>query len=193
MVKVFLTIRTKFEDLMSNLPLIDPATATGATAELLATVQANLGITPNMTKAMANSPAVLKSYLEFSGALAGGTLRPAVREQLALAIAQSNTCAYCLSAHTYIGEHVAKLSADDIAHARQAKASDPKIAALLRFAVAINVGHGTISRDDVANVHQAGATDAEIAETIAHVALNVLTNYFNKAADVDIDFPLVQA
>jgi hypothetical protein len=29
----------------------------------------------------------------------------------------------------------------------------------------------------------------EIAEIIAHVALNVFTNYFNVAAEVDIDFP----
>jgi uncharacterized peroxidase-related enzyme len=176
---------------MSNLPLVDPTTATGITAELLAAVQANLGVTPNMTKAMANSPAVLKSYLEFAGALSGGTLRPAVREQLALAIAQSNSCAYCLSAHTYLGEHVAKLSADEITQARSGEASDPKVSALLRFAVAVNVGHGSVSAADFVAVRQAGATDAEIAETIGHVALNVLTNYFNKAADVAIDFPVV--
>lgn len=176
---------------MSNLPLVDPATASGAAAELLAAVQANLGIIPNMTKAMANSPAALKSYLEFSGALAAGALRPAVREQLALAIAQRNSCGYCLSAHTYIGEHMAKLSTDEIADARRGTSEDPKVAALLSFAVAVNAGRGDVSAADVDAVRQAGATDAEIAETIAHVALNVLTNYFNKTADVAIDFPLV--
>lgn len=36
-----------------------------------------------------------------------------------------------------------------------------------------------------------GFFDGEIAEIIAHVALNVFTNYFNIAADVDIDFPKV--
>ena len=36
-------------------------------------------------------------------------------------------------------------------------------------------------------------TDGEIAEIIAHVALNVFTNYFNRAAQTDIDFPLVTA
>ncbi len=39
----------------------------------------------------------------------------------------------------------------------------------------------------------AGASDEEIAETIGQVALNVLTNFFNKAADVEIDFPVVEA
>jgi len=40
-------------------------------------------------------------------------------------------------------------------------------------------------------VRQAGLSDGEIAEVVAHVALNVFTNYFNKAAEVDIDFPRV--
>lgn len=42
-------------------------------------------------------------------------------------------------------------------------------------------------------MRDAGGTDEEIAETIGHVALNVLTNYFNKAAGVEIDFPVVAA
>ena len=42
-------------------------------------------------------------------------------------------------------------------------------------------------------VRAAGYTDGEIAEIIAHVALNVFTNYFNRAAQTDIDFPLVTA
>ena len=37
----------------------------------------------------------------------------------------------------------------------------------------------------------AGFSDGEVAEIIAHVALNVLTNYFNIATDVEIDFPRV--
>ena len=43
------------------------------------------------------------------------------------------------------------------------------------------------------SVRAAGYTDGEIAEIIAHVALNVFTNYFNRAAQTDIDFPLVTA
>jgi len=38
---------------------------------------------------------------------------------------------------------------------------------------------------------RAGLSDAEIAEVIAHVALNIFTNYFNNAADVEVDFPKI--
>lgn len=178
---------------MSALPLVDPTTATGPVADLLAAVQRGLGVTPNMTKAMANSPALLKGYLELSGALGTGVLGPAAREQIALAVAQDNVCSYCLSAHSYLAEHVAQLSAEDITAARKSSAADPKTAALLAFATAVNDTRGSITATELATVRAAGVTDEEIAETIGHVALNVLTNYFNKAAAVDIDFPVVAA
>lgn len=178
---------------MSNLPLIDPATATGKAADLLAAVQQSLGVVPNMTRAMANSPALLDGYLALSGALSKGAFSAATRERLALAVAQDNTCDYCLSAHSYLAEHAAKLPADEISAARKATSEDPKTAALLTFAVAVNASRGDISTADLDAVRSAGADDREIAEVVGHVALNVLTNYFNKAAAVDIDFPVVTA
>jgi hypothetical protein len=41
-------------------------------------------------------------------------------------------------------------------------------------------------------VKQAGLSEAEIAEIVAHVAINVLTNYFNIAVETEIDFPVVR-
>ncbi len=54
-----------------------------------------------MFRAIANSPAALEGYLGLNGALAKGTLEPATRERIALAIAEVNGCDYCASAHTY--------------------------------------------------------------------------------------------
>jgi uncharacterized peroxidase-related enzyme len=113
----------------------------------------------------------------------------ATRERIALAVAQRNGCSYCLSAHSYLAERVAHLDAGDIAAARSAASADPKTAAILAFAAAVNDGRGTVTSQDLAAARAAGLSDEEIAETIGHVALNVLTNYFNTAADVAIDFP----
>lgn len=178
---------------MAQLPLVDPATAAAPVSELFTEVQRRLGATPNMTRAMANSPAVLSGYLELSGALNRGVFDAATRERIALTVAQGNSCSYCLSAHSYLAEHVAHLGADEIAAARKATASDPKTAAVLAFAAAVNDGRGSVTGEELAAARAAGLTHEEIAETIGHVALNVLTNYFNKAVEVDIDFPVVPA
>ncbi len=178
---------------MSNLSLIDPASASGPAAELLAGFQKRLGVIPNMTKAMAHSPAFLQGYVDLNAALSRGVLSPAVQEQIALAVSQDNSCNYCLSAHTYLAEHVAHLSEDVIAAARRSESADAKTAALLAFATAVNDTRGSVTAQQFEAVRAAGASDEEIAETIGHVALNVLTNFFNKAADVIIDFPVVEA
>ncbi|MDT0306198.1 carboxymuconolactone decarboxylase family protein [Streptomyces sp. DSM 44917] len=170
---------------------VDPAAATGPAAELLAEVRRTLGLTPNMTKAMANSPALLRGYLALSGALAGGVLPAGVRERLAIATAEYHGCAYCLSAHTYIGAHLAKVEEEELDAARRAQASEPHTAALLALSDAIARGRGAVGDEALRAARSAGVTDAEIGEVVGHLALNVLTNYFNLLAGVENDWPPV--
>lgn len=175
---------------MPRLNAIDPQTATGKAKELLDGVQKKLGLTPNMTRTMANSPAVLEGYLNFSGALGAGSLNAKLREQLALTVAEANACEYCLSAHTAIGKMVG-LQADELAASRRATSSDPHVEAALRFAREIVVTRGAVNNEDVNRVRAAGYSEGEIAEIIAHVALNIFTNYFNTVAQTVVDFPKV--
>jgi uncharacterized peroxidase-related enzyme len=175
---------------MSRLSPIDPSNVTGKQKDLLDSVRSKLGIVPNMTRVMANSPAVLEAYLSFSGALASGVLDAKTREELALLTAQENHCNYCLSAHSAIGKMVG-LSHDEIAASRGGEGTSPKTTAALVFAKNVLDTKGQISEADLATARSAGLSEGEIAEIIAHVALNVFTNYFNVAADVDIDFPKV--
>jgi alkylhydroperoxidase family enzyme len=70
---------------------------------------------------------------------------------------------------------------------------DPKASAALQFARAVVERRGDVREQDLGGVRAAGYSDGDIAEIIAHVALNVFTNYFNRAAHTEIDFPLVAA
>ena len=177
---------------MTRIHAVDPTTAEGKSKTLLDAVQKKLGRTPNMTRVMAQSPAVLESYLAFSGALASGSLSAKVREQIALTVAEANACNYCLSAHTAIGGMVG-LKADAIADARSAKASEPKVHAILALARSIVVAKGKLDDRDLSTARNAGLTDGEILEVTGNVVLNILTNYVNHVADPEIDFPAVHA
>jgi uncharacterized peroxidase-related enzyme len=167
---------------------VDPQTAPSKAKELLDAVKAKLGIVPNMTRAMAVSPAVLEAYLGISGALAHGALPPKVREQLALGVGQANRCDYCLSAHSAIGKRVG-LTDRAVLESRRGHSEDPKTDALLGFARTLVEKRGLVTDADVDAVRAAGGGDAEIAEVVAHVALNTFTNYFNNVANTTIDFP----
>jgi uncharacterized peroxidase-related enzyme len=177
---------------MNRIQQIDPASATGKTKQLLDAVQSKLGIVPNLTRVLANAPAALEGYLNFSGALAGGTLNARVREQIALAVAQGNHCDYCLSAHTFIGGKVG-LAAKDIADARLAIGTAGKDDAMLKLASNIVLQRGEVSEAALAAARSAGLTDEEIVETTANVALNIFTNYINHVAQTVVDFPEVKS
>jgi uncharacterized peroxidase-related enzyme len=173
---------------MPRLNAVDPQTASGKAKELLDVVEKTFGMTPNTMRTMANSPAVLEAYLNFSGALAKGKLSARLREQIALTVAEANICEYCLSAHSTIGKLVG-LSEDEISASRQAQAGDPKSQAALQLAHLIVVTRGELDDADVNAARQAGLDDGEIGELIANVSLNIFTNYFNHIAQTVIDFP----
>jgi uncharacterized peroxidase-related enzyme len=174
---------------MSRIPALDPAGTTGTAADLLATVQALLGATPNMTRVMANAPVVLDGYLALSAALGKGRLNAGTRERIAIAVADTNDCNYCLAAHSYLGTSVAKLTPDEVSAARRFQSADPNAKAILQLTEAIVRDLGAISDEQLAGARAAGITDGEILESVAHVALNYLTNAVNRLADTDVDFP----
>lgn len=175
---------------MQRINAIHPAEATGKTKTLLDGVQAKLGMTPNLMKTLASAPAALEAYLSFGAALGTGILDARFREQIAIAVAQANSCEYCLSAHATIGR-MAGLTPEDIAGGRQARTEDPRRNAGLRFAQTVLVQRGDVSDAALANVRSAGFTDGEITEIVANVAVNIFTNYFNLVAGTEVDFPRV--
>ncbi len=175
---------------MQRIHAINPAETTGKTRRLLDGVQAKLGITPNLMTTLAAAPAALEGYLTFGAALGSGTLDASFREQLALAVAQANSCEYCLAAHTALGQ-LAGLTPEQIAAARGSHSEDAKRDAGLQLAQAIVVQRGEISDAEFARVREAGYSEGEIAEIVANVAINILTNYFNLVARTEVDFPRV--
>ena len=165
-------------------------TSPAASQPLLEQIDKAFGTTPNMFKAVSNSPAALKSMWGAFGALAGGTLGARLGEQIAVAIANRNRCEYCLAAHTVLGRN-AGASMEDMAAAQVGKSEDPRTAAAIAFALAVVEQRAQVSDADMERLRAAGFDDGEIVEILAHVALNVFTNYINVTLDVPVDFPRV--
>lgn len=171
---------------------LDPTTAEGRTKELFDIVHKKFGMVPNMMRTMANSNAFLDGYLSLSGALAKGSIRPALAEQIGLAVANANACNYCNAAHSFIGEKLAGLNVPAIDLAREGRAADTREQAALTLARVLVEKRGQVTDTDVDAARKGGLTDAAMAEVVGHVALNVLTNYFNNTALTAIDFPEVE-
>lgn len=175
---------------MSRINLVSTETATADQAALLDAIQGKLGMVPNFLKVLANSPAALKAFLGLHTISEDGDLDPQTRERIAVAIAQGNSCEYCLSAHSAIGRK-AGLSGDELDANRTGTSLDARAAEAVVFAKALNENLGDVTQAEIDAVRKAGYSDAEIVEIIAHVGMNILTNLVGKASRVDIDFPKV--
>ena len=175
---------------MAQIKIVDPAQATGMSKELLTALQNKIKSVPNLAKALANSPAALKAWIDFEGALAKGSLNAKLRQEIALAVGQKNGCEYCVSAHTVIGK-LTGLTDQQTLSSRNGQGTSPKATAALAFARELLEKRGQVPASSVLALRDQGFTDGAIAEIVAHVALNIFTNYFNIVLDVDVDFPRV--
>ena len=177
---------------MARLSIPTLETAPEASKPTLDAVHKQLGVVPNLFRLIGNSPAALSAFAGFQGGLSK-TFDVKTRERIALAVAQVNGCDYCLSAHTYLGLNMAKISPEEIAMNRKGASSDARANAAVHFAATVAKERGHVESADIAAVREAGFTDAQIVEIVALVAENSFTNYLNEVAKTEIDFPVVRA
>lgn len=173
---------------MNRLKLHDVASAPEGSKPLLEGVQKRFGRVPNFFGLMANSPGVLKGYLDVQTDLATTGLPAKLRELIAIYAASWNECGYCFAAHTaaakkfhYTDEQLERMLRGDL--------DDAKLGAALVFVRRLLETHGGASEDDIATVRAAGYDDAGIAELIATTAAQFYSNFLNRAMDTEVDFP----
>jgi hypothetical protein len=73
-----------------------------------------------------------------------------------------------------------------MAAALQGKSGGVREAAALRFATALVEKRGRIDDAELKAVTDAGFTPGEVSEIVAHVVVNIFTNYFNNVARTQI-------
>ena len=176
---------------MSRITTITNETANPEQKALLDAIQSQLGMVPNFLKVFANSPAALRAFLGLYSIANEGSLDPHTRERIALAIAQQNSCEYCVSAHTAIGRKVG-LDGAEIQANRAGTSQDAKAAVAVKLARSLVEHTGEVTTAELLEARNAGYTDADIVEIITHAGLNILTNMIGKASRLEIDFPKIE-
>ncbi|MGK9055285.1 carboxymuconolactone decarboxylase family protein [Neorhizobium petrolearium] len=161
-----------------------------ASKETLDAFTRNIGFTPNMMAAFAQSPIAFNAWAALLDSLSKA-LDVRTRDSIGLAVSEVNGCNYCLTVHSFTAEHMAKLPAEEIILARKGHANDPKRDAAVQFARKVIETRGKVSDADLQTVRDAGFAEANIIEIVALVAMYTLTNLFNNVFDPDKDFPAV--
>lgn len=175
---------------MPRLAMVDPTHATGRVREIFDGPLKGKHF--NLFRALANSPAALDGYLGMAGAMGRGGLSAREQEAIQLVIAETNGCGYCAAAHSAIGKG-AGLTAEQTVDARRGKLGDPRLNAVVQFALALHEKRGHVSAKDLQEFRAAGFTDGNVAEVVLAYALATYTNFFNHVNETAVDFPPIPA
>jgi alkylhydroperoxidase family enzyme len=173
---------------MERISMIQPGEAGGRARDLLEAVEAAFGAVPNAAKVMANSPAVLESFLALTSAMGGAKIGDRLHHQIKLGASEANACSYCTSMLCAVGPG-AGLTASDLVEGRSGAAADPRTDAALKFAGAVLETRGKVGDGDLRAVRKAGFGDTEIVEIVASVIAGCFTNFLNNVAGTALDFP----
>ncbi len=157
--------------------------------QALRTLKENLGLIPNLAATMAESPALLNSFISAFGNFHGGTFTGAERQVLLLANAVANSCSWAVAFHSTLAlkEGVAAVDVQAIRERRQPK--DPKLSALSVLTRALIEKRGHLDEADLAAFAEAGFGQDQVLEVIAGLASSVMANYAGNITNPPVEDP----
>ncbi len=172
---------------MSNFKIHDIDSAPKDSKKLLKNTKDKYGFIPNALGIMAESPAMLDSYLSMNTIFEKTQLSETERQIILMANANKNECTYCMAAHTTISQ-MSNVPDDVIASLRDDEPiKDSKLEALRKFSIVINETRGWPSEKDVKDFLTAGYTEQTMLDVIVGTAIKTLSNYTNHVSDAKVD------
>ena len=172
---------------MKTLTIHSQPNAPEASRPLLAQLEKALRFIPNVFATLAESPQALEGELALNAALEKGTLTPAERQLVQIAVSAENGCSYCVAAHsTFAG--LQRVRREVVEAVRNGTTiPDAKLDALIHYTRELVRQRGFVSDTTVAACLAAGYTRAQLVEVIGHVGLKTIMNYVNNLADTALD------
>ena len=172
---------------MTIFKIYTPDTAPEKSREILSAVNGKLGFVPNVVGALAESPAVLKGWVDMKAASESGLFSPVERKIVHMTVSYLNDCNYCIAAGTTLGEkeNIPRDLLNDLRNDRPLK--DQKLEHLRLFTKSVMKKLGRPDREDIDAFLKAGYTNAHILEVVMGISLSVMGNYINHIAVPPLD------
>jgi AhpD family alkylhydroperoxidase len=166
---------------------IDTNGLSPASSATLAAIHAKRGMTMNLERAMAASPALLSAYTQAMELFDSTSLTPLERQIVLQAISIDNDCRYCVAWHTAILFKLG-LNESDIAALRGSRPlSDARLEALRWFTVNVSQRRGHITDDALQAFLAQGWTTQQALEVIVGIGAKTMSNYASSLMHVAVD------
>lgn len=164
-------------------------TAAANAKEILTQTKKAMGFVPNMYGNMANSPSAFEIYSKgYSLFREKSGFTPPEQEVVFLTISRENDCAYCMAAHSLVGDKMTKVPAPVLAAVRDgADIEDVKLSALSQFTRHLLLSKGRPLNAEVAAFLKVGYKEEQILEIVLAIAVKTISNYTNHLFDTPVD------
>ena len=173
-----------------ELPVHSADTVPEASHAALDAARRTFGFVPNLVAMMAESPALVHAHMDVHKELSDhSSLTPQELQIVFLAVSHTNSCPYCVAAHSTVGQLVG-LEAAHIAASRDgARLADTRLEALRVFTAAMVHHRGHVTDDTVKAFVDAGFDGRAILDIIAAIAYKTMSNYTDHLAQAPLDAP----
>lgn len=173
----------------TTLPLRQTDDPDPKVSQPLAAAQQQMGMVPNMYRAMANLPALLEVYqFGYQRIRERAGFSAVEQEVLFLSISRENECHYCVAAHSFVADTISEVPpavTDAIRDGRPI--ADPKLEALRSFTQKMVASRGSPTAEDARAFLGAGYSEEQILGVILAIGVKVLSNYTNHIFGTEID------
>ena len=173
---------------MSRIPLLTLDTAPEDARPRLATAEKANGFLPNLLGVLANAPAALEAYLTLGAINATASLTLAERETVQITAAATHGCGFCVAGHTAVALKKTNIAPPDVEALRAvAVLSDPRLAAVQAFTLAVIRSRGAVTDAELAAFKDAGFSDATALEVVLGVGLATICNFANNLGQPELN------
>jgi uncharacterized peroxidase-related enzyme len=164
---------------------IDSAPAAARPA--LEGIRKQLGFIPNLFATFAESPTLIAGYLALDAVYNKGSLSPAERQAVLIAVSAENECEYCVAAHSFLAGML-KAPEPVVRAVREGQpVPDARIDALARFAREVVRTRGNVPSGTMEQFLAHGFTKDQLGEVLLGIGLKTMSNFFNALAETPLD------
>lgn len=170
-----------------NLTVFSPTSAPVKAQEDLQAVAVRYGFVPNLMGVMAGAPTLLKAYLQIAELFSHTSLTPVEQQVVLLTVSASNSCDYCMAAHS-IAARMQKVPDEVVRALRDGlPLADARLQSLRTLAEDIVERRGWPAESTVAAFLAVGYAHEQFLEVILGVGMKTLSNYTNHLAHTPLD------
>jgi alkylhydroperoxidase family enzyme len=174
---------------MTTYPIHTVESAPDGSKQALRGLREAFGLVPNLAATMANSPALVNTFVAAFGQFGGADFTGGERQVLLLTNAVTNRCSWAVAFHSTMALKEGVAPADVEAIRRRSLPTEPRLAALSTVTRQLIEKRGHLDDHETKEFTAAGFDEHQLFDVIAGLSISTTANYAGNVARPPLEAP----